>query len=123
MNNIDLIIDALQNCSAFQPKNYYEIDKALAAARELKSDALKVIEAQSKQSNEFYPDWDMIKPYHERIKELEAQLAKCEWVGLTDDEKESLYKHADAENYQFSKLVGAVEWLLKNKNTTIKTKD
>lgn len=37
MNKIDLIIDALQNCSAFQPKNYYEIDKALAAARELKT--------------------------------------------------------------------------------------
>jgi hypothetical protein len=37
MNRIDLIIDALQNCSAFQPKNYYEIDKALAAARELKA--------------------------------------------------------------------------------------
>lgn len=37
MNRLDLIIDALQNCSAFQPKNYYEIDKALAAARELKA--------------------------------------------------------------------------------------
>ena len=36
MSKIDLIIDALQNCSAFQPKNYYDIDKALAAARELK---------------------------------------------------------------------------------------
>lgn len=36
MKNIDLIIDALKNCSAFQPKKYYEIDKALAAARELK---------------------------------------------------------------------------------------
>ena len=35
MNKIDLIIDALQNCSSFQPKNYYEIDKALATAREL----------------------------------------------------------------------------------------
>jgi hypothetical protein len=37
MKNIDLIIDALKNCSAFQPKKYYEIDKALAAARELKA--------------------------------------------------------------------------------------
>lgn len=36
MKNIDLIIDALKNCSAFQPKKYYEIDKALAAARELR---------------------------------------------------------------------------------------
>ena len=37
MKNIDLIIDALKNCSAFQPKKYYEIDKALAAAFELKA--------------------------------------------------------------------------------------
>ena len=36
MNKIDLIIDALQNCSKFQPKKYYEIDKALAAALELR---------------------------------------------------------------------------------------
>ena len=41
-----------------------------------------------------------------------------DWVGLTDDEKESVYKHADAENHQLSKVVSAVEWLLKNKNTT-----
>ena len=72
----------------------------------------------------------------ELSKELEAQLAqpeqepvrwfqqfgdappKREWVGLTDDEKESVYKHADAENHQLSKVVSAVEWLLKNKNTT-----
>jgi hypothetical protein len=25
---------------------------------------------------QFYPDWDMLKPYHERIAELEAELAK-----------------------------------------------
>jgi len=37
MNKIDLIIDALKNCSAFQPKKYYEIDKALTAALELKA--------------------------------------------------------------------------------------
>ena len=27
---------------------------------------------------EFYPDWDTLKPFHERIKELEAQLAQPE---------------------------------------------
>ena len=27
---------------------------------------------------EFYPGWDMLRPYHERIKELEQQLAKPE---------------------------------------------
>jgi hypothetical protein len=37
MSQLNLIINVLQNCSKFQPKNYYEIDKALAAARELKA--------------------------------------------------------------------------------------
>jgi hypothetical protein len=36
MNQLNLIINALQNCSKFQPKNYIEIDKALAAAHELR---------------------------------------------------------------------------------------
>jgi hypothetical protein len=30
---------------------------------------------------EFYPDWDMLQPYHERIKELEKELAKFAPVG------------------------------------------
>jgi hypothetical protein len=37
------------------------------------------IEAElAKPEQEFYPDWDMLKPYHERIAELETQLAKPE---------------------------------------------
>jgi hypothetical protein len=40
----------------------------------------------AKPEQQFYPDWDMIKPFHERIAELEEQLAKREWVGLTEDE-------------------------------------
>ena len=36
MNQLNLIINALQNCLKFQPKNYIEIDKALAAALELR---------------------------------------------------------------------------------------
>jgi hypothetical protein len=40
----------------------------------------------AKPEQEFYPDWDMLKPFHERIAELEAQLAKPEqkpvaWIG------------------------------------------
>jgi uncharacterized protein YukE len=31
-----------------------------------------------KPASEFYPDWDTLKPYHERIAELEAQLAQPE---------------------------------------------
>ena len=29
----------------------------------------------AKPTNEFHPDWDTLKPYHDRIAELEAQLA------------------------------------------------
>jgi hypothetical protein len=101
MNKIDLIIDALE--SAYEDKAGWcdKVNEALYAARELKSELAK--------PNDFYPDWDMLKPYHERIAELEAQLTKPdmptkifgpnleqilnvagfyrrEWVGLTDEE-------------------------------------
>lgn len=43
----------------------------------------KVIEAElAKPANEFHPDWDTLKPYHDRIAELEAQLAKPEYPDL-----------------------------------------
>ena len=29
----------------------------------------------AKPEQEFYPDWDMLKPFYERIAELEAKLA------------------------------------------------
>jgi hypothetical protein len=34
--------------------------------------------AKPEPANAFYPDWDMVKPFHERIAELEAELAKRE---------------------------------------------
>lgn len=36
----------------------------------------------AKPANEFHPDWDTLKPYHDRIAELEAQLAKPEQPDL-----------------------------------------
>jgi len=36
----------------------------------------------AKPANEFHPDWDTLKPYHDRIAELEAQLAKPEYSDL-----------------------------------------
>ena len=36
----------------------------------------------AKPTNEFHPDWDTLKPYHDRIAELEAQLAKPEQPDL-----------------------------------------
>ena len=40
-----------------------------------------------------------------------------EWVGLTDEEKENLYKQADAGNWDDEPLLDAVEALLKEKNS------
>ena len=43
---------------------------------------------------------------------------KKEWVGLTDDEKEAIYKKADLENWHDQPLLKAVEEKLKEKNST-----
>ena len=68
---------------------------------------LKVIDTSSKPEQEFYPDWDMIKPFHDRIKELEEQLAKPEqepvawWDGkTTNNELSFIY---DGERPAFPK--------------------
>jgi hypothetical protein len=66
MSRIDLIIDALKNCSAFKPKKYYEIDKALAAAYELK--ALQPVgvfeyDAENKVWEELTPNCEGVKLY------------------------------------------------------------
>ena len=45
-------------------------------------DTIEGLEAALAQpEQEFYPDWDMIQPFHERIKELEIELAKFAPVG------------------------------------------
>ena len=41
----------------------------------------------------------------------------AKWVGLTDEEKDALYKQADAENWHDQPLLEAVEAKLKEKNT------
>ena len=51
---------------------FEELEKTIAA-----------LEAElSKPTNEFHPNWDTLKPYHDRIAELEAQLAKTEYSDL-----------------------------------------
>jgi len=46
-------------------------------------EAIAALEAElAKPANEFRPDWDTLKPYHDRIAELEAQLAKPEYSDL-----------------------------------------
>jgi hypothetical protein len=42
---------------------------------------------------------------------------KRPWVGLTDEEKETIYKQADAENWHDQPLLETVEAKLKEKNT------
>jgi hypothetical protein len=85
---------------------------------------------------QFYPDWDMLQPYHERIAELEAQLAKPEqapvrwfqqfgdapprkpWVGLTEDEVNSCFEdHGWSSSAMYHMVVHAIEAKLKEKNT------
>jgi hypothetical protein len=43
--------------------------------------------------------------------------AQKPWVGLTDEEKEAIYRQADAENWHDQPLLEAVESKLKEKNT------
>jgi len=46
-------------------------------------EAIATLEAElAKPTNEFHPDWDTLKPYHDRIAELEAQLVKTEYSDL-----------------------------------------
>jgi hypothetical protein len=92
----------------------------------------------AKPEQEFYPDWDMIKPFHERIAELEEQLAKPkrwfqqfgdapprkEWVGLTDEQLSETYNDLytqytrdDVNIADFILIARAIETKLKELNT------
>jgi hypothetical protein len=62
--------------------------------------------------NQFYPDWDMIKPFHERIAELEAQLAQPEqepvaWRNAAIRLGEDLYSVGPNGYYEMT----AKQWL------------
>jgi hypothetical protein len=129
MNRLDLIIDALERANELwltEPMG----EKAIAAAHELKAEL-------AKPEQDFYPDWDMIKPFHERIAELEAQLAKPEmptkifgpnleqilnaagfyrreWVGLTDADLMKEFGYTD----ELLRITAyGVEKIIKDKNT------
>jgi hypothetical protein len=72
------IEEAIEN--AINPKGMSTHDgKATVLASDLHR-MLLVVDLAAKQlaKQQFYPDWDMLQPYHERIKELEAELAKRE---------------------------------------------
>jgi hypothetical protein len=102
-------------------------------------DIIGKLEAELAKPNDFYPDWDMLKPYHERIAELEAQLAqpemptkifgpnleqilnaagfyRREWVGLTGTE----INHIFAANVGYpERMCHAIEAKLKEKNNAV----
>ena len=109
MNRLDLIIDALERANELwltEPMG----EKAIAAAYELKAELAK---------QEFYPDWNMLEPFHQRIAELEAQLVKSEqekpeWQELYKDEIKQILN--DGEEWSSLEFAQAVSDLLREKN-------
>lgn len=75
-----------QALSAFEAIMFEENIASCQIIAKLARYALR--EELAKPEQQFYPDWDMLKPYHERIKELETQLAQTEQE--TTREKELL---------------------------------
>jgi hypothetical protein len=90
--------------------------------------------AHSKQ--EFYPDWDTLRPFHERIAELEKELAKPEqepvrwflqfgdtplkpWVGLTNEDWENTPDTGKQGCERDAELFDWIEKTLKDKNDTL----
>jgi len=58
----------------------------------------------AKPTNEFHPDWDTLKPYHDRITELEAQIAKPEYPDLRKAAEMALEALLDANNMSLMEL-------------------
>ena len=58
----------------------------------------------AKPTNEFHPDWDTLKPYHDRIAELEAQLAKPEQPDLRKAAEMALETLEDMAEYSPTRL-------------------
>ena len=91
-------------------------------------ETIAALEAElAKPANEFSPDWDQIKPYHDRIAELEVELAKPDvtlidegktWQDLTDDELDLIYKQHHNEYGQgiTGQYERAIEAKLREKN-------
>ena len=137
MEKIDLIIDALKNCSEFQPKKYYEIDKALAAARELQQELATPeqepvawiydwygYESQS-ETKVLVKDW-IASVYSEvsdptigahNIRPLYTAPPKREWVGLTSEDWENTPDTGKQGCERDAELFDWVEQTLKDKNT------
>ena len=86
-----------------------------------RADCVVALEAElAKPEQQFYPDWDMLKPYHDRISELEARLAKPEqekpeWQELYKDEIKEILN--DGEEWSSLEFAQAVSDLLREKNT------
>ena len=72
MSKIELIINALKNCSEFQPKNYYQIDQALFVARELQLELNEIKDNPMKEQRELQTLIDQLEQHiNEQAKEIE----------------------------------------------------
>jgi DNA repair ATPase RecN len=72
MSKIELIINALKNCSAFQPKNYYQIDQALFVAHELQLELNQIKDNPMKEQRELQTLIDQLEQH------INAQAAEIE---------------------------------------------
>ena len=73
--------------------------------------------------NDFKPDWDTVKPYLDRIAELEERVnstkvvVERKWVNLTDKEMERIWDITPPEYEDRFAFAKAVEAKLKELNT------
>jgi hypothetical protein len=78
------------------------------------------IQKELNKPNQFYPDWDMLKPFHDRIAELEIKLAKP-WVGLTEEEMLKTLIEIDSKTVRlpigFKLFADALSAKLQERNT------
>ena len=105
-----------------------------ADAQDYVNEISAIYQTLNERKNEFKPDWDMIKPFQDRIKELDKGCAECgvkttdgyalycvkcsepmrEWVELTDEEIRDVHWSKPMDEYSFAR---AIEAKLKEKNS------
>ena len=84
MSKIELIINALKNCSAFQPKNYYQIDQALFVAHELQLELNQIKDNPMKEQRELQTLIDQLEQHinaqSKEIERLRIDANRYRWL-------------------------------------------
>jgi hypothetical protein len=114
-------LEALEGCTTWHltreqyDRNVTTIVALRAAIAETSMQRLTDVQQEMEQKPAIYP---------EEARELGLEEIpyythppRREWAGLTDGEKENLYKQADAGNWDDEPLLNAVEAKLKEKNS------